>query len=101
MKNKPLYFTEHQLERMSKRGISKEVVKKVFENGKWRKGKNPFSFEIEFKGIIIIVYENAVRYNVTTCKLNRENTIKAEKIKEELGVNFFVAMHKVVKELNL
>lgn len=100
MINKPLHFTKHQLERMSKRGISKAIVKEVFEKGVWREGKSLFSYEIEYKGIIIVVYENKTQYNVSTCKLNRDMTLKAEKLKDELNIDFFKAMHKVVKSID-
>ena len=97
---KPLHFTHHQLKRMSKRGISKNIVKEVFENGEWRDGNKPLSYEVEYKGIVIVLYEEDNRYNVSTCKLNREKTLEAEKMKDEMGLDFFKAMHKVVKSIN-
>ncbi|AYP68140.1 hypothetical protein PQE75_gp008 [Bacillus phage vB_BcoS-136] len=99
-KDKPLFFTQHQLKRMAKRGMSKAVIQVVVNNGEWRKGKNPFSYEIEYKGIIVILYEQKVQYNVSTCKLNREYTCKAEKLKDKLGIDFWKAVHKIVKELD-
>lgn len=100
MISKPLHFTQHQLKRMSKRGISKSIVEAVFEKGVWKDGNKPSSYEIEYKGIIIVVYENNSQYNVSTCKLNRDKTLEAEKLKDELGIDFFKAMHKVVKNID-
>lgn len=100
-KDKPLFFTNHQLKRMAKRGMSKAIIKAVVENGEWEKGKEPFSYEIKYKGIVVILYEQKVQYNVCTCKLDREHTIKAEKLKEELGIDFWKAIHKVVKDIDL
>src|SRR6185312_4153823 len=100
-KDKPLFFTKHQLKRMAKRGMSKLIIQTVVDNGEWKEGKNPLSYEIEYKGIIVILYEQKVQYNVSTCKLNREYTCKAEALKEELGIDFWKAVHKIVKEINL
>lgn len=100
-KNKPLFFTKHQLKRMAKRGMSKFIIEVVVNNGEWREGKNPLSYEIEYKGIIVVLYEQRVQYNVSTCKLNREYTCKAEKLKEELGIDFWKSVHMVVKSIDL
>ena len=100
-KSKPLYYTNHQLKRMAKRGISKAIVDVVVNNGEWRKGKESFSYEIEYKGLIVVLYEQKVQYNVCTCKLNREYTCKAENLKEEQGIDFWKATHKVVKGIDL
>lgn len=99
-KNKPLYFTNHQIKRMAQRGITKAIVQSVVDNGKWIKGEEPYSFEIEYNGVIVVLYEQKTQYNVSTCKLNRKNTEKAERIKEETNTSFWKAVHKVVKELN-
>lgn len=97
--NKPIYFTNHQLQRMANRGISKRIVNEVITNGIWKKGKKPSSFQVEYKGVIVILYEEDDAYKVTTCKLNREKTLEAEKLKEQLDIDFFKAVHKVVKSL--
>lgn len=99
-KNKPLYFTNHQLKRMAQRGITKAIVQTVVDNGVWVKGEEAYSFVIEYNGIIVILYEQKTQYNVSTCKLNRMNTEKAERIREEKNINFWKAVHRVVKELN-
>lgn len=99
--DKPLFFTQHQLKRMAKRGMSKEIIQAVVNNGNWREGKNPFSYEIEYKGIIVVLYEQKVQYNVSTCKLNREYTCKAEMFKEQIGIDFWKAVHKIVKTIDL
>ena len=39
-KNKPLFFTKHQLKRMAKRGMSKPIVQAVVTNGEWGDGMN-------------------------------------------------------------
>jgi hypothetical protein len=98
-KQKPLFFTKHQLERMAKRGMSKALIEAVVNNGEWSKGKDPYSFEINCRGIIVILYEQVVQYNVSSCKLDRANTIKAEKMMEEKGINFWKATHRVVKSI--
>lgn len=100
MKNKPLFFTQHQLKRMAKRGMSKAIIEVVVNNGRWEKGKEPFSYEVEYKGIIVILYEQKVQYNVSSCKLNREKTIEAEKLKRELNIDFWKSVHKVVKGID-
>lgn len=100
-KSKPLFFTVHQLKRMAKRGMSKPIIQVVFDNGEWREGNEPFSFEIEYKGIIVVVYEQRSQYNVCTCKLNREYTLKAEKLKSEKGIDFWKAVHRIVKKIDL
>ena len=99
-KNKPLFFTKHQLKRMSKRGMSKPIIQSVVEYGKWEKGDEPFSYKVEYKGIIVILYEQRVQYNVSTCKLNRANTLKAEKMAKELGMDFWKATHKIIKSID-
>ena len=99
-KNKPLFFTKHQLKRMAKRGMSKPIVQAVVENGKWGDGNEPFSYQIEYKGVIVILYEQKVQYNVSSCKLNREHTVKAEKMAKELGIDFWKAVHKIVKNID-
>ncbi|QOV08380.1 hypothetical protein Kirov_181 [Bacillus phage Kirov] len=99
-KNKPLFFTKHQLKRMAKRGMSKSIVQAVVDNGKWGDGNAPFSHQIEYKGVIVILYEQKVQYNVSSCKLNREYTVKAEKMAKELGIDFWKAVHKIVKKIN-
>lgn len=100
-KDKPLFYTNHQLQRMAKRGMSKAIIEAVVDNGEWEKGKEPFSYEIEYKGIIVVLYEQKTQYNVCTCKLNRDYTRKAEKLKEELGIDFWKAIHRVVKDIDL
>jgi hypothetical protein len=100
MKNKQLYFTDHQLKRMAKRGMSKAIIQIVVNNGEWREGKEPFSFEVEYKGIIVVVYEQRSQYNVCTCKLNREYTLKAEALRSKHGIDFWKAVHKIVKEID-
>lgn len=99
-KNKPLYFTNHQLKRMAQRGITKTIVETVVDNGVWSKGKEDYSHHIEYNGVIVILYEQKTQYNVSSCRLNRENTEKAERIREEQGINFWKATHKVMKGLN-
>ncbi|PGO60630.1 hypothetical protein [Priestia megaterium] len=99
-KDKVLFFTDHQLKRMSKRGINKLIINTVVKSGKWRKAKKIRSYEVEYKGVIVILYEQKYQYNVATCKLNRENTIKAQELKEELGINFWEATQRVVKSIN-
>lgn len=101
MKDKPLFFTQHQLKRMAQRGMSKAIIQAVVDNGTWEKGKEPFSHEIEYKGIVVILYEQKAQYNVGTCKLNREFTCKAEQLKEEAGIDFWKAVHKIVKTIDL
>lgn len=99
-KDKPLFFTQHQLKRMAKRGMSKAIIETVVDNGEWSKGKEPYSYEIEYKGIIVIVYEQKVQYNVSSCKLNREYTCKAERLQKELGIDFWKAVHRIVKSID-
>lgn len=101
MKEKPLFFTQHQLKRMAQRGMSKAIIQAVVNNGEWKKSKEPFSYEIEYKGIVVILYEQKVQYNVGTCKLNREYTCKAEYLKDKLNIDFWKAVHKVVKTIDL
>lgn len=100
MIRKPLFFTKHQLKRMSARGISKSVIHIVLEKGEWKTGVKPHSYEIEYKGIIVIIYEQREQLNVSTCKLNREKTMEAERIKNELNIDFFRAMHEVIKKID-
>lgn len=99
-KDKPLFYTQHQLKRQAKRGMSKAIIQIVVDNGKWEKGKEPFSYEVEYKGVIVILYEQKTQYNVCTCKLNREYTYKAEQLKDSLGIDFWKAVHCVVKEID-
>lgn len=99
-KNKPLFFTQHQLGRMAKRGMSKRIINIVVDKGEWRDGKEPFSYEVEYKGLIVILYEQKTQYNVSTCKLNRKLTIEAERIQETQGLDFWKSVHKVVKKIN-
>ena len=80
--------------------MSKAIIKIVVSNGEWREGKELLSYEIEYKGIIVILYEQRTQYNVSTCKLNREYTCKAEKLKEDSGIDFWKAVHKVVKSID-
>lgn len=100
-KDKPLFFTVHQLKSMAKRGMSKAIIEAVIDNGEWREGNEPFSHEVEYKGIVVVVYEQKTQYNISTCKLNREHTNKAEKLKDELGIDFWQATHRVVKSIDL
>lgn len=100
MKDKPLFFTQHQLGRMAKRGMSKAIIIAVVNNGEWREGHKPLSHEIEYKGIVVVLYEQKVQYNVSTCKLNREYTLKAEKLQLKLGIDFWKAVHKIVKQID-
>ena len=97
---KPLFFTQHQLGRMAKRGMSKKIVQAVVENGEWNKGKVPYSYEVEYKGIIVVLYEQKVQYNVSSCKLDREHTKKAERMKHDNGMDFWKAVHKIVKSMD-
>jgi hypothetical protein len=101
MKEKPLFFTQHQLKRMAQRGMSKAIIQAVVNNGAWEKGKEPFSHEIEYKGIIVVLYEQKNQYNVGTCKLNRELTCEAEALKENKGIDFWKAIHRVVRNIDL
>ncbi|UNH58516.1 hypothetical protein [Bacillus phage vB_BsuS_PJN02] len=100
MKRKPLFFTQHQLKRMAQRGMSKAIIESVVNNGVWKKGK-PYVYEIEYKGIIVILYEQKTQYNVGTCKLNRKYTLKAEKMKDEMSIGFWQAVHKIVKSIDV
>jgi hypothetical protein len=99
MKDKLLFFTQHQLKSMARRGMSKAIIQDVVTNGEWSKGNKPYSFEVEYKGIVVVLYEQKNQYNVCTCKLNREFTCKAERLQEELGIDFWKAVHKIVKEI--
>lgn len=99
-KNKPLFFTKHQLKRMAQRGISKAMIQVVVNNGEWERGGEPFSFKVEYKGVIAVLYEKKTQYNVGTCMLNREYTLKVVSLKEELGIDFLKAMHKIVKQID-
>lgn len=99
MKDKLLFFTQHQLKSMAKRGMSKAIIQDVVANGEWSNGNKPYSYEVEYKGIIVVLYEQKNQYNVCTCKLNREFTCKAETLQEELGIDFWKAVHKIVKEI--
>ena len=97
---KPLFFTQHQLGRMAKRGMSKKIVQAVVEHGDWNKGKVPYSFEVSYKGIIVVLYEQKTQYNVSSCKLDRENTKRAERMKMDAGMDFWRAVHKIVKGID-
>lgn len=99
-KDKPLYYTKHQLGRMAKRGISKRIAELVVDFGQWRDGKEPYSYEIEYKGVIVVLYEQKTQYNVSSCKLNRALTKKAEELKSKSGIDFWKATHKIVKGIN-
>jgi hypothetical protein len=99
-KFKQLFFTDHLLKRMAKRGMSKAIIEVVVKYGDWREGKEPLSYEIEYKNVIVILYEQRTQYNVSTCKLNREYTCKAERLKNELGIDFWKAVHKIVKGID-
>lgn len=85
---------------MAKRGISKQIVNVVVNKGRWGRGKEPYSHEVEYKGIIVILYEQKIQYNVSSCKLNREYTCKAESMKKELNIDFWKACHKIVKSID-
>jgi|SRR5205085_10448682 len=100
MINKPLFYTQHQLQRMAKRGMSKQIINIVVNKGEWSKGKEPYSYEVEYKGIVVILYEQKVQYNVSSCKLNREYTCKAEQLKKDTGMDFWKAVHKIVKSID-
>lgn len=100
MKDKPIFFTKHQLKRMTQRGMSKKIIQTVVDNGRWSKGEARYSFEVEYKGVIVILYEQKTQYNLGTCKLNREYTEKAQMLKGELGIGFWQAVHKVVKGID-
>jgi hypothetical protein len=100
IKNKPLFYTVHQLKRMAKRGMSKDVVEIVVSKGDWRRGNKPLSFEVEYKGVIVVLYEQKVQYNVSSCKLNRIKTIEAENLQKRLGIDFWKAVHKIVKSID-
>lgn len=100
MKNKPLFFTVHQLKRMAMRGMSKAIIQVVVNNGVWRVGNKPLSHEVEYKGIIVVLYEQKTQYNVSSCKLNREYTIKAEELAKMLNIDFWKAVHKIVKGID-
>ena len=100
MKNKKIFYTEHQLKSMAKRGISKTIVETVINKGVWESGKNAFSHQIEYRGIVVVLYEQKTQYNVVTCMTNRDNTKKAEELKERLNISFWKAVHMIVKEIN-
>lgn len=100
MIDRPLFFTQHQLKRMAKRGMSKAIIEIVVNNGEWREGNKPLSYEVEYRGVIVILYKQKVQYNVSSCKLNREYTCKAERLQEELGIDFWKAVHKIVKGID-
>ncbi|MER2007453.1 MAG: hypothetical protein ABS939_08365 [Psychrobacillus sp.] len=100
-KNKPLFYTLHQLKRMAKRGMSKSIVEIIVKHGEWREAKEPLSYEIEYKGLIVILYEQKTQYNVSTCKLNRAKTIEAENLQKQLGIDFWKCVHRIVKNIDL
>jgi hypothetical protein len=85
---------------MAKRGMSKAIVEVVVKCGEWREGNKPFSHIVEYKGIIVVLYKQKVQYNVSSCKLNREYTCKAERLQEEQGIDFWKAVHKIVKGID-
>lgn len=99
-KRKPLFITKHQLKRMAQRGISKLIVDIVISNGEWREGKSPLSYEIEYKGVIVVLYEQKTQYNLATCKLSRENTCRAEEMSKLQNISFYKSLHKVVKSID-
>lgn len=99
-KDLSLFFTQHQLKRMAKRGMSKLIIEAVVINGEWRNGNKPYSHEVEYKGVVVVLYEQKYQYNVTTCKLNRELTYVAEKMHDNLGIDFWKAVHRIVKGID-
>ncbi|MFQ3543528.1 DUF4258 domain-containing protein [Halobacillus rhizosphaerae] len=101
MLNKKLYFSKHILKRMAKRGMSKAIIEAVIDNGVRSQGKHPYSLEIEYKGIIVVLYVQKNQLNVSTCKLDRPHTLKAEYLQEKLDIDFWKAVHLVVKEIDL
>ncbi|UUV46838.1 hypothetical protein [Bacillus phage vB_BanS-Thrax4] len=101
MIHKPLFYTKHQLRRMAKRGMSKPIIEAVVANGVWEKGNEPFSHLLAYKGIIVVLYEQRVQFNVSSCKLDRKHTLKAEKIAKESNIDFWKAYHQVVRSIDL
>lgn len=101
MIQKPLFFTRHQLRRMAKRGMSKPIIEAVVQNGVWESGNKPYSHLLEYKGIIVVLYEQRTQYNVSSCKLDRRHTIRAEQISKELKIDFWKAYHQVVRSIDL
>ncbi|AKQ08385.1 hypothetical protein PQE66_gp070 [Bacillus phage PBC2] len=99
-KNKPLFITKHQLKRMAKRGISKAIIQAVVEYGAWGEGNAPFSHIVEYKGVIVILYSQKSQYNVSSCKLNRKYTKKAEELSKNNKIDFWKACHQVVKSID-
>jgi len=85
---------------MAMRGMSKAIIQAVVNNGEWREGKEPLSYEIEYKGIIVVLYEQKVQYNVSSCKLNREKTVEAEEMSKRHNMDFLKAVHKIVKGID-
>ncbi|UGO51363.1 hypothetical protein PQE72_gp080 [Bacillus phage vB_BanS_Skywalker] len=98
---KPLFYTKHQLRRMAKRGMSKPIIEAVVQNGVWEKGNQPFSHLLEYKGIIVVLYEQRTQFNVSSCKLDRRHTILAEQIAKESNIDFWKAYHQVVRSIDL
>ncbi|MGV4321169.1 DUF4258 domain-containing protein [Bacillus mojavensis] len=98
-KNKQLHFTDHVLKRMSQRGISKNLVYAVIRNGYWSRGYNASSFKVEHKGVVVILYEQKHRYDISSCRLNREYTLLAEKMKQQNGISFWESLHLIMKDL--
>ena len=101
MIQKPLFYTRHQLRRMAKRGMSKSIIEAVVQNGEWEKGNKPYSHLVEYKGIIVVLYEQRVQLNVSSCKLNRKYTLEAEKMSKDLNIDFWRATHKIIQNIDL
>lgn len=101
MIHKPLFYTRHQLRRMAKRGMSKSIIEAVVQNGEWEKGNKPYSHLVEYKGIIVVLYEQRVQLNVSSCKLNRKYTLEAEKMSKDLNIDFWRATHKIIRNIDL
>jgi hypothetical protein len=100
MKKKPCHYTKHQLKRMSMRGISKNIVNAVLAYGEWRDGSSRFSYEVEYKGVVVVLYEQKEQYNISSCKLNRKLTQEAERIHKEHKIDFLKAVHRVIKNID-
>lgn len=96
-KGNRILYGEHQLLRMSQRGISKSIVNSVLQNGIWQKTNKHLCYEVEYKGVVLIVYKGRFEVEIITCKLNRELTIKAEE-SEHLGFNN--AVKDIVKKIS-
>lgn len=98
--DKSIVYSSHQLIRMAQRGISKDLVHCVLSKGEWTRGKSPFSFQVTYKGLIVVVYENKKEYNVSTCKLDRKLTLKAEGLKKYQNYTFLSAIKEIVKRID-